>query len=49
MFVSSRVVLLMSLTPHMSVELVSKQVEQGHHRHVEKEEAHQSSSAEVAQ
>lgn len=32
--------LSMSLTPHAAVELVAQQVEQGHHRHVEKEEAH---------
>lgn len=43
----SLVVMLMYLTPDMAVELVSYHVEQCHHRHVKKEEAHQASSAEV--
>lgn len=35
------------LTPDEAVQVVPKQVEQGHHRHVKKEETDQTSSAEV--
>lgn len=37
----------MSLTPDMVVDHVPQHIEQGHHCHVEKEEAHQTNSAEV--
>lgn len=35
------------LTPNTAVEFVSQHVEEYHHRHVKKEEAHQTSCAEV--
>lgn len=35
------------LTPDPSAVLVPEQVEQDHHRHVKKEEAHQTSSTEA--
>lgn len=38
-----------SRTPEASVQLLPEQVEQSHHRHVEAEEAHQTSSAEIPQ
>lgn len=37
----------LSLTPDMAVEFVSEQVEQCQHWHVEKEEAHETTGAEV--
>lgn len=39
----------MFLPPNAAVELVSEEVEEGHHSHVEEEEAHQAGSVEVSQ